>query len=1020
MIKRPPILLLVFVAALLTANAAALARSAACLTGIVIDRTGPPRSPLLSAPAVGKQGVPTGFLEHAFDWATREYPTAVATVLVVVLTLTKLIELAAKANEAWKDSGLAGILRRRDILTTRRRRLFCKVLDSDLATLAKAEQWNDQYFADLEAEVEAEGKYYGSPLRRLLRRPSHGLRRVRSLIGALESSAEQVLLLVGEPGSGKSVALRHVAQQLARRGTRSSDPKALVPLYLNLKELKASSTSTPPTADSIKQFVLDNIRRGDSDTTKYVSDNWADFRDRGIWFFLFDSFDEIPAVLHAPTGSRVIQDYAEAIRQFLAGMSACRGVLASREFKGPDSLPWQKLRILPLSEERQHQLVASSFLDRGQRSLVHQHLAKHESSLLGSNPLFLTLLCRYVREEGQPPASDYDLLAHHIRRLAHRDADYVRRTYGLSTDDLFGGAERIALLFAETPELSLAPTFDDILAALGSDAITSEDLQNLLAALVDVKIGRSDVREARTGDRRFTFSHRRYQETLFVGYLASHPAHIPPRELLTDPRWREYTVTLLQTHDADILKPLLDEAAQLLAEAAARQRRQPVREEFNSHLSYFCWEDEPLAPLLSLLQEGLARREPVLWAGLATEIVRTLDSRWHEGDLYDRLRVLEFSALLPSQVLADRIAFAIDIGAGRLQAAAFQKVEMLRELSPRLAEWVRERLSAAIFRASEKSDLRRLEALAARLPAKTMARAVVSRHRLFCTITTPLWLLAFPFAMLNLNPLLAILTGAVAGGAALLRPVTTTGRMLSLIIANFWLNAPRLAPFLDKDAVVGHVPVPPWLVQGFLLWFLLALGVYSLRSFGSILSRDSFLRFLPTFGDFLVLLCIVLGFVVYLTLRSLHYRDSRGDVLLDTVFVMLTLFVLYTGAPVARAWTRAVNRSAQLRQAGMADIRGLLQARTRLELSWFTFSLLEPQTVLDEASVRSLSRLALDPSLPPPEHLTWDTRHLGGRPAMLEALHQWTDRALESIQLAGRPVMVLPASPFFPRQKSSR
>lgn len=477
--------------------------------------------------------------------------------------LGSLLTAAAKALEAYKKSGLPVTLNQKQLAKVRRRRQFCNALKADLATLAKTENWNDQYFTDLEAEVEAEGGYYPTVLHRLFRHQSRGLRRVPSLMQAIESSTEHALLLVGEPGSGKSVALRHLAYEFAERGARSADPDGRIPLYVNLKELGAVPREGP-NADFIKQFVLDNIRRGDADTVAYVRENWDDYRYRGIWFFLFDSFDEIPAVLHAPTGSPVIRQYAEAIRQFLEGVSDCRGVLASREFKGPDALPWQKLRILPLSEEKQDQLVENSFLEPLQKDIVRQHLAANRSTL-GSNPLFLTLLCRYVKDENQPPANDLGLLRRHIERLASRDAEYTDRRYGLTSTDLIRGAMRLGVLFAEERSLSLAPTLDEIEVALNASDASTANLENLLYALVDVKILRSDVQESRPGDRRFTFSHRRYQETLFVRHLVENPTHLPADGLLTDLRWREYAVTLLQTQQSVAIKPLLDTAVQLLA-----------------------------------------------------------------------------------------------------------------------------------------------------------------------------------------------------------------------------------------------------------------------------------------------------------------------------------------------------------------------------------------------------------------------------------------------------------------------
>ena len=81
-----------------------------------------------------------------------------------------------------------------------------------------------------------------------------------------------------------------------------------------------SSEPEKVNVDSIRDFILDNIRRGDSDTSAFVRENWNDYRDKGVWFFLFDSFDEIPAVLHAEKGSAAAAAYSKAIRQFIEGM----------------------------------------------------------------------------------------------------------------------------------------------------------------------------------------------------------------------------------------------------------------------------------------------------------------------------------------------------------------------------------------------------------------------------------------------------------------------------------------------------------------------------------------------------------------------------------------------------------------------------------------------------------------------------------------------------------------------------
>ncbi|WP_157198154.1 NACHT domain-containing NTPase [Methylomonas sp. DH-1] len=649
---------------------------------------------------------------------------------------TSLLEGGAKVIDAYKKSGLPLTFGKEKKAQIRRRQNFCKVINGDLLTLAKAENWNDQYFTDLEAEVEAEGGYYATLLDKMRKRPSQGLRKVSSLISAIELSTETALLIVGQPGSGKSVALRHLGHQFAERAIKSDDPETLIPLYINLKELDATQ-GAEINADLIKQFILDNIRRGDADTAAYVKDHWNDYRERGIWFFLFDSFDEIPEVLHAPTESNVIRQYAEAIRQFLEGMSSCRGVLASREFKGPNALSWQKIRILPLSEDRQEQLIENSFLEPNQKSIVHLHMASNKSSLR-NNPLFLTLLCRYVKDNNQPPINDHDLLSGHIDRLARRDEDYIQRKYGLTSGQLIEGAIKIAVLFAENKNLSLAPTQTEIAAELPSKFIPGGNLENMLSALQDVKIGRSDVQEARAGDRRFTFSHRRYQETLFVRHLARTVNYLTPYELLTDTRWREYSVTLLQTQDLATIEPMMIEAARLIEEYAVNSVKVSIIQELGGNLEYFNWKDDPAVSLLSILQEGLERRLNDIPEILSYKIGELLCPRWTQGDRYDQMMVIKYGGLLPQHLLSEYIGLAIEYGGIEMESIAFQRIVFLNPIPDTVANWLRMRLSHEAIGIKKQADILRLEALAARLPDAIGAKYIIGRCCLLNRLRRPI------------------------------------------------------------------------------------------------------------------------------------------------------------------------------------------------------------------------------------------------------------------------------------------
>ena len=656
------------------------------------------------------------------NWDTPEGWLARCVVwLVIIVLIFKLFKYVLnefiEIRDKWKQAGLPVVrFSSEEIIKLRRRKQFCNVLRSDLATIAKAESWNDQYFTELEAEIEAEGYYYMSNFDRFIRRKTSGLRREPSLIKSIDNSAEQFLLLSGEPGSGKSVALRHLANQLAERAIRSNDLKEKIPLYINLKEL-TPPPNTEPTSDSIEQFVLENIRRGDADTVDYVREHWDEYCEKGIWFFLFDSFDEIPAVMHAPSGSTVVKTYSEAIRKFLTSMSSCRAVVASREFKGPETLTCPKFRILSLSPKRQEKLIDNSFLKSDEKYIVLQHLATPSSNIHHS-PMFLTLLCRYVKDEHKPPINDYSLLSRHIERLAHRDSDYISKKYNLLPEDLLAGALRLAVLFAERPNLSLAPTHNEIIDTLREEGQVIDNLEDLLAALVDIKIGRCDVQEYRPGDRRFTFAHRRYQETLFVTYLIQCPEHIPARELLTNSRWREYCATLIQTQPIEALSSFFQEAEQLLGEYAQQQQPVAILNELGEHLNYYEWDNDQIVPLLQLLQESLARHIADVPGSLSEKVQEVLQPRWDNGDEYDRKMVIDVGGLLPQNILETYLTYAIRNGAKFLSDSVFQKATFLKGLSKELSRWTKRRLGDEIFICLHKRELLRLKALVFRLPTQ--------------------------------------------------------------------------------------------------------------------------------------------------------------------------------------------------------------------------------------------------------------------------------------------------------------
>lgn len=642
--------------------------------------------------------------------------------------MSSITDLAKSISDIWTFT--TADRKRRDDMVLKRR--FASVLESDLDYIDQAENWNDLQFVDLEAEVEMDGEYYSTSFNRRFGLKSRGLRRVKSLMKAIETSVELKLVVVGEPGCGKSVALRHLAIKYAKTAKSRRLGQHPLPLYINLKELSAQADEVD--ADAIKSFVLDHVRRGRSDTGEYLTKNWEEFALKGQWLLLFDSFDEVPGVLHASTGSQDIKNYSLALYDFLSQYPECRSVIASREFKGPGTLPWQKIRICPLSDSKQRSLVNKAFLESEHRRILKEHLVT-SSPALRSNPMFLSLLCRYVRYHNDVPANDRQLLLDHLEHLTIRDSEYVLKKYGLSPEDLMSGARTLAELFAVNSDLSLAPTIDEIQDNLSRAAIPGSDIEVLLLALVYVKIGRVDVANAKRGDRRFTFAHRRYQEVLFVASISTDLAAADRTLLLYDVRWREYTVTLLQTEAWENLTALIEHACGLAsASLSAATRNAVMSDNLDLHANRLLY-------LLRLLDEGLSTAGKEARDFVTARLSLGLYRAWEVGGLVDRFNLLRIAFLLPDYLVAQAVIYAINSNLPILEELTLKNVQYLERIPQEYSTQILRMLSHAALKARDESDVTRVRALGKRLPESLAAVKVLQRNLLLRQISLPFgWL----------------------------------------------------------------------------------------------------------------------------------------------------------------------------------------------------------------------------------------------------------------------------------------
>ena len=566
-----------------------------------------------------------------------------------------------------------------------RRQSFAQEMHVRLVNLNNAESWNDQLFTDLQAEVELERESRSS-LTSVL---GVEKRRLRSLTRALRYSRNSRIILQGEPGAGKSVALRHVALHEALSAARARDPKRPIPLYINLREFKASPSKV--NAGSVREFAKNHLNPGDDLLIKeFLDENFDEGIADGAWTFYFDSFDEIPAILSSTEADEVVNSFGQALQQFGNELNKCRILVASRSFRGPSHVNWHRFTLLPLRLRQQQDLMGRLGLDEIQQQQVLELGAGAPDLSMRTlirNPLFLSLVASYVR--AQPieslPRTSFTVFESFVERRLQRDVTWLEKTYQSSADELKIVAEVAAYCMATNEDLGLSAPIEQLIASV-SEQMASDDRRTRrhLEALVGVRLARRDVLASANQDHRFTFVHRRFQEYFATCHLLEHPERVAPADLVCDHRWRESTVALIQLRSGPILEPVLREIDQRLSIAVASMHARDDPAEF-------AWPSGSVH-VLDIVASGFTGRASAIPATIARSADEIVDAAMASGDLFNQKWALEISGAVPPESLSRYLQIAFASESRWLRDEATIQAGRLTEMSAEMRRSVAERL----------------------------------------------------------------------------------------------------------------------------------------------------------------------------------------------------------------------------------------------------------------------------------------------------------------------------------------
>lgn len=456
-----------------------------------------------------------------------QYPTVVFALLILTSWLI---------GKLLPDRSVMGRNRKKDgsefmkVDFWKNRDKVCIALKAALEKMDEDTQWNVDDFVPLDAEVEIKS---GSGKRK----------KIMDLLKAIRVAAPEMIVILGEPGSGKSVALRKLCVELFKEVKVTNK----IPIYINLKEWQVEKKwdeEHPPTVRQLNDFVLNKLMTVNPRVSRFFQQYYELLYDNDMLFFVMDSFDEIPAVLDEKDKSPLIRALSDIIVNFLEGhrASETKSILASRVFRQPvtENVVRTTLEIRPFTERKIRQALDVD------KELINTIFHKRSDLIpVVRNPLMARLLSLYIRNhENRLPANQSELFSSFIE-VTLNNCSHRMQQFHLTNEEVIDTTIDIAhVIFSDH---GLEGAIDEICRRLPHRRV-----MEVINILKFSRIGRTGA-----GDENlFSFSHRRFCEYFAIQKRIRDKAPVELEAIPTDSQWRDALVLYCEVADEQAAKKI--------------------------------------------------------------------------------------------------------------------------------------------------------------------------------------------------------------------------------------------------------------------------------------------------------------------------------------------------------------------------------------------------------------------------------------------------------------------------------
>jgi hypothetical protein len=399
-------------------------------------------------------------------------------------------------------------------------------------------------------------------------------RMVRNILRLINNS-EDPLILLGDPGSGKTMTLQQAVMTVAKKESRRIFPH--VPIYVRLGEFHIEGKKV--TAEDVWEYVKQSASHS-------IRNRIDELEATQRLVIFFDGMDEMSREHYS--------EHTEALSVF-AGSTNAKTLFSCRITDFSPAFIYQRLVLLPFNKNQ-----VAEYLDKyityfpikidGQywkRSELARHLIRGELPIEANNPFVLWLLCFYLLEKKTWPVSRVEMLRFYNEQNYKRKN--LERPEGEPPFPDMNSAFRDWARFAYTiTERNRGPAIPVQLLQEGNDPEKTHEM-----ILTGKKCGVLIESRDKYEEHLVRFEHHRFQEFFAALYIHENKPPIDWLNKLDAPRWQETMLNLILLGEADNIvhtfaTTIEDQTGICQAEIAEIERR---REEY-IHLEGKKWEKE--------------------------------------------------------------------------------------------------------------------------------------------------------------------------------------------------------------------------------------------------------------------------------------------------------------------------------------------------------------------------------------------------------------------------------------------